>query len=86
MASSKKQEQSEGPFLVLSESNLGSNGLKGADDYQPVNYVTYFRTRAALEKYIKDNNASRNIFNIFDGLARVSYSHEAVYGDFSDVK
>jgi hypothetical protein len=76
MPSKKPQEKSEGPFLVVTDSNI-VGGFKALTDGMSISYVTVYKTRAALDKFIKEASASKNVYNIFEGLSRVTFTHDA---------
>ena len=83
----KKQEKSDGPFVVLASANIagGIRGLATISDGQAVSYAQVFRTTEALEKFFDSNKASRNEYAVFKGNAVVAFEHTTKVAPISSV-
>lgn len=72
MASNKQKKRSEGPFLVVTGS---STILANVAEGQTINYVTFYRTRAALEQHLAKQKSATTPFWVFEGLSTITFEH-----------
>ena len=77
---SNKSSKSEGPFVVFSTRTTALPKQSG----DSVNYGTYFKTYAEVEKYLQEIKASTYEVLVFQGLERVTFEHTVTTSPISN--